>query len=278
MPNQKRARQRAARQRKLEAQRRQQRRQSMTKRVVIVAVVAAMIVGLVAALSGAFNGTTHTTTTTTTTTTVPGDKDQAAQDAANAAALAAGCPTSTTTRVNTLHWKSAPKMEIQTNVLYYAHFRTTAGDFVVELEPKLAPITVNNFIFLADHDFYNCVIFQRVIPGFVIQGGDPTGTGAGGPGYTIPDEYPKAGNPTYPKFSVAMANESSPHTGGSQFFIVTGKAGEALPPNYTLFGKVISGTTTVAAIQNYGNPNPNANGVPPLVTERMLTVTISTHP
>ena len=94
---------------------------------------------------------------------------------------------------------------------------------------------------MAEHNFYKCVIFHRVISGFMIQGGDPTGTGTGGPGYTIPDEYPKAGNPTYPLYSIAMANTGSPHTGGSQFFIVTGAEGETLPNTYSLFGKVISG-------------------------------------
>ncbi len=115
-----------------------------------------------------------------------------------------------------------------------------------------------------------------MIPGFVVQGGDPTGTGSGGPGYTIADEYPKAGKPTYPLYSVAMANESTPHTGGSQFFIVTGPSGEALGNTYSLFGQVISGQSVVAKINNEGNTGPASDpGVPPVVTNRMLSVTIT---
>jgi cyclophilin family peptidyl-prolyl cis-trans isomerase len=203
---------------------------------------------------------------------------QRAQTAANAAAVAAGCPTKTSTRVNTLTWTTAPKMSINVHRTYEATFDTTAGTFVVKLDAAQAPITVNNFVFLADHDFYNCVIFHRAIPGFMIQGGDPTGTGEGGPGYTIADENPPVGNPTYPDFSIAMANTGAPHSGGSQFFIVTGPDGEGLPNTYALFGRVVSGQGVVMTIQGYGNPSQTANGVPPLVIERMLKVTISSTP
>ena len=105
------------------------------------------------------------------------------------------------------------------------------GTFVIALDAKAAPQTVNNFVFLAQHHFFDCVIFHRVIPGFVDQTGDPTGTGSGGPGYTIPDELPaKASNPAdqYPLGSVAMANTGQPHSGGSQWFIVAGTQGESL--------------------------------------------------
>ena len=117
---------------------------------------------------------------------------------------------------------------------------------MVTLDASTAPMTVNNFVFLANKGFYNCVIFHRVIPGFMDQTGDPTGTGTGGPGYTIPDEYPpKAANAAdqYPLGSVAMANTGQPHTGGSQFFIVAGAQGESLPNSYSLFGQVTSGMT-----------------------------------
>jgi peptidyl-prolyl cis-trans isomerase B (cyclophilin B) len=108
----------------------------------------------------------------------------------------------------------------------------------------------------------------------MIQGGDPTGSGAGGPGYTIADEYPKAGSPTYPLYSIAMANTGAAHTGGSQFFIVSGSSGETLSPTYSLFGKVISGVNVVKTIQNAGNPSEASNGTPPLVTYRILNITI----
>ena len=160
--------------------------------------------------------------------------EKAAQVAANAKAVQAGCPASTSARVNTLTWASAPAMTIDKSKTYFAHFNTTAGNFV-------------------------------------IQGGDPTGTGTGGPGYTIADEYPKTATPQYPLYSLAMANEGSAHTGGSQFFIVTGSAGEQLGPTYSLFGEVVSGQSVVKVINAFGSPS----GVPPNVTERMLTVTIS---
>jgi cyclophilin family peptidyl-prolyl cis-trans isomerase len=194
-----------------------------------------------------------------------------AQAASNAKAVAYGCPASTATRVNTLSWKTAPPMTINKAATYDADVATTAGNFVIQLDAATAPITVNNFVFLAKHNFYKCVIFQRVIPGFIVQGGDPTGTGTGGPGYTIADEYPKAGSPTYPLYSVSMANTGSAHTGGSQFFIVTGKEGETgLANTYSLFGQVISGTNVVKTIQDAGT----SSGVPPLVTYRILNITI----
>jgi cyclophilin family peptidyl-prolyl cis-trans isomerase len=266
MATSKRERQKAARREKLERQQRHQQRRRNVRRGVIVAVVAALVIGIGAFLFS--GGKTPTTTTTAaaaaTTTTIAGETaaDLAAQTASNSKAVAYGCPASTSTRVNTLSWKTAPPMTIDTAKTYDADFDTTAGDFVVQLNATAAPITVNNFVFLAQHNFYKCVIFQRAIPGFMIQGGDPTGTGGGGPGYTIADEYPKAGSPTYPLYSIAMANATTPHTGGT------------LSPTYSLFGKVISGVNVVKTIQSAGNPSASANGTPPLVTYRILNITI----
>jgi cyclophilin family peptidyl-prolyl cis-trans isomerase len=281
MATTKRERQKAARRQKLEQMERANKRRKLIRRGVITAIVAVLVVGSAALLfAGKTTPTTTTTTTSTTstssttTTTVISKADQAAQAKANGLAAAAGCPASTLTKVNTLTFKKAPAMTINKSLTYYAHFVTTAGSFVVKLDAATAPITTNNFIFLADHKYYNCVIFHRAIPGFMFQGGDPTGTGSGGPGYTIPDELPKAGSPTYPLYSVAMAN-AGPNTGGSQFFIVTGKTGETLQPAYSLFGQVVSGMNVVMKINSEGNPSTSANGVPPLVTNRMLTVTIS---
>jgi cyclophilin family peptidyl-prolyl cis-trans isomerase len=104
------------------------------------------------------------------------------------------------------------------------------------------------------------------------QTGDPTGTGTGGPGYTIPDELPATATPQYPLGSVAMANTGSANTGGSQFFIVTGPTGEALPPTYSLFGQVPSSSM---AVPQQINTEGSTSGVPPNVTQRMLSVTIS---
>jgi cyclophilin family peptidyl-prolyl cis-trans isomerase len=282
VPNQKRARQKAARAKKLEEHRRLQKRHQFLRRVVLIIVVAGIVLATALAFISTAQSPKTTTTTTTTlppTTTTPSfsaAQITAAQTAANRLAVAAGCPANPYKRVNTLHWSTAPKMTISKTKTYYATFKTTAGTFVVDLNATEAPVTVNNFVFLAEHNFYNCVIFQRVIPGFMFQGGDPTGTGSGVLGYTIPDEFPSApGNPTYPLYTIAMANAGA-NTGSDQFFIVTGADGETLPPDYSAFGTVVEGLNVPITIQNYGNANSKANGEPPRVVERMLKVTIST--
>jgi cyclophilin family peptidyl-prolyl cis-trans isomerase len=118
---------------------------------------------------------------------------------------------------------------------YTATIRTSAGDMNAELLMTDAPRTVNNFVFLAREGFYDGVIFHRVIPGFMIQGGDPTGTGRGGPGYKFEDEPV---NRRYDRGILAMAN-AGPNTNGSQFFVMHADYG--LPPNYTIFGRLTDG-------------------------------------
>ena len=141
--------------------------------------------------------------------------DAKAQATANTTSVAAGCPKNPATALKKSKWSSAPSTNIDAAKTYTATVKTDVGTFVIALNAKGAPQTVNNFVFLAQHGFFNCVIFHRVIPGFVDQTGDPTGTGSGGPGYTIPDELPaKASNPAdqYPLGSVAMANTGQPNT------------------------------------------------------------------
>ena len=121
---------------------------------------------------------------------------------------------------------------------------TSCGDIVVELDPGIAPDTVNSFVFLARSGYFDGTVSHRVIPGFVIQAGDPTATGREGPGYTVPDELPEAGF-VYKTGVLAMAN-SGPNTTGSQFFIVLSDA--ALPPNYSFFGEVVDGFDTLDLI------------------------------
>ncbi len=128
-----------------------------------------------------------------------------------------------------------------------ANIVTNLGTIELELFPEKAPITVSNFCTLADKGFYDNVIFHRVIKGFMIQGGDPTGTGTGGPGYKFEDELPNAGE--YKLGSIAMAN-AGPDTNGSQFFIVSGDNGISLPPSYSLFGQVTNGMNIVSDIEN----------------------------
>jgi len=141
-----------------------------------------------------------------------------------------------------MQWSSPPPMSIDQSKEYKATIKTSFGDIVVQLFPKDAPIAVNNFVFLARHGFYDGVKFHRVVKGFVIQGGDPTGTGGGGPGYKFADEKVTR---DYVAGTLAMAN-AGPNTNGSQFFITL--ADLNLPKNYTIFGIVTSGFNIVNKI------------------------------
>ena len=150
-----------------------------------------------------------------------------------------------TPRSGPRQYASPPPMTIDPSRRYIATIATSRGEMAVALYPADAPITVNNFIFLAREGFYDGVPFHRIIKDFMVQTGDPTGTGAGGPGYRFADE-PVGRN--YTKGIVAMAN-AGPNTNGSQFFIV--HASDAgLPPSYTIFGEVVSGLGTLDAIAN----------------------------
>ncbi|HVX22999.1 MAG TPA: peptidylprolyl isomerase [Acidimicrobiales bacterium] len=142
-----------------------------------------------------------------------------------------------------------PPMVIDPEKRYTATMVTSKGTMVIELDAVGAPKTVNNFVFLSRFHYYDGVVFHRIIPGFVIQGGDPEGTGRGGPGYRFADELPKPGR--YQIGSLAMAN-AGPNTNGSQFFIISGPDGAALPPQYSLFGSVVSGGDVVQAIEAVG--------------------------
>ncbi|MGE3800192.1 MAG: peptidylprolyl isomerase [Candidatus Kapaibacterium sp.] len=143
-------------------------------------------------------------------------------------------------------WDSPPAMTIDANEAYKAIVNTNKGKITVELYAEHAPITVNNFVFLANEGFYDGVSFHRVIDDFVIQGGDPTGTGAGGPGYRFEDET--TGNPLkHGTGMLSMAN-AGPNTNGSQFFI-THSPQPHLDGRHTVFGKVVEGMDVVNAIE-----------------------------
>ncbi len=139
-------------------------------------------------------------------------------------------------------YPNPPEMVIDPAKTYTATIETTAGTMTAELFASEAPRTVNNFVFLANEGFYADVIFHRVISGFMIQGGDPTGTGSGGPGYRFADE--PVSRP-YQRGTLAMANAGA-DTNGSQFFVM--HADYALPPNYTIFGKLSAGEDVMDAI------------------------------
>ncbi len=164
-------------------------------------------------------------------------------------------------------WSAPPAQAIDAKATYTATLATSEGDITIALDPKAAPKTVNNFVFLSKQGFYDGLTFHRVIPGFVIQGGDPDGNGTGGPGYTFEDELPEAG--AYALGSVAMAN-SGPNTNGSQFFIITGDQGVGLPPDYSLFGQVTKGQDVAEKISTMAAPGTETPD-PPVTIE---TVTV----
>ena len=147
----------------------------------------------------------------------------------------------------TQKFSDVPEMGIDPNKRYTATMETSMGTLVIALDAVKAPKTVNNFVFLAGYKYYDGIIFHRIIKGFVCQGGDPQGSGMGGPGYRFEDELPKPGK--YSIGSLAMAN-AGPNTNGSQFFIISGQSGCALPPLYSLFGQVVKGLDVVEAMQN----------------------------
>ncbi len=150
------------------------------------------------------------------------------------------------------HFDSPPPMIIDPAKTYTATMVTSKGTMEIVLDALAAPVTVNSFVYLARWHYYDGVIFHRIIPGFVLQGGDPTGTGTGGPGYRFNDELPKAGR--YEIGSLAMAN-AGPNTNGSQFFVISGPDGVRLPPLYALFGKVVKGLDVIASINDLGSPS-----------------------
>jgi cyclophilin family peptidyl-prolyl cis-trans isomerase len=157
------------------------------------------------------------------------------------------CPAVDGSSPKTQQFSGPLPMCIDPTKRYTAELVTSLGTMTIALDAAAAPKTVNNFVVLARYHYYEGVIFHRIIKGFMCQGGDPTGTGRGGPGYKFEDELPSPGR--YEIGSLAMAN-SGPHTNGSQFFIVSGQSGVRLPPQYSLFGKVVKGLDVVEAMES----------------------------
>lgn len=170
-------------------------------------------------------------------------------------------------------WSSPPAMQIDPNTSYRATIKTSLGDMTAELFAKDAPNTVNNFVFLARQDFYDGVIFHRIISGFMVQTGDPTGTGRGGPGYRFNDEL--SGPHQYTKGTLAMAN-AGPNTQGSQFFICHGPGAERLPKNYTIFGRVTEGLDVLDKIASVPvRPGPSGENSSPVDPPRIESIDIA---
>jgi cyclophilin family peptidyl-prolyl cis-trans isomerase len=160
-----------------------------------------------------------------------------------------------------------PEFGIDPQKRYTATMETSMGTIVIALDALNAPVTVNNFVFLAGYHYYDGIIFHRIINGFVCQGGDPGGTGTGGPGYRFEDEPVKN---RYQIGSLAMAN-AGPNTNGSQFFLISGPNGVTLPPQYNHFGQVVKGLEVVDAMQKV----PTGRGDRPVTDVVINSVTIT---
>ena len=167
------------------------------------------------------------------------------------------------------HFPAPPPMCVSKNMSYTAVIKTDVGTFTATLDVNSAPVTTNDFVYLALYHFYDGLAFYRVIPGFVDQGGSPGSAPNGGPGYTVKGEVPPSG--AYKLGSLAMAKTTAQPNGtsGSQFFIVAGQQGVQLPPQYSLFGQVVKGMSVVEAINRDGS----ASGTP-AVLHRIEKVTI----
>lgn len=273
MPSPKRERQKQGRQSRQEQLRAQQQKARARKRVITGGAIALVIilVALVFSQGGDDDDNTDLSAGDDTSSTAP--EDTTAPGEPSSTAPAGGeplaCPPADGSAQKRIDFPSPPPTCIDPAKSYSATVQTDVGSFTIDLDDEKAPATVNNFVFLARYQFYDDVPFHRVIPGFVVQGGDgEKGDGTGGPGYTFADELPKAGE--YEVGSVAMAN-SGPDTNGSQFFVVTGPEGAALPPSYSLFGTVgPDGMAVVKKIEADGSPAGT-----PKVVHKIVDVTIN---
>jgi peptidyl-prolyl cis-trans isomerase B (cyclophilin B) len=200
------------------------------QRWIILAVFAVVAVGVVAAILISRGSSSSDSTTTAT--------------------GAAGCKQVEAPKPKHVSLK-APKQTVEPGEELTAVMQTSCGTFDIALDTKRAPKTTNSFAYLAEQGFYDDLDFHRIVPGFVIQGGDPLGTGTGGPGYTVVEKPPA--NLAYTKGTVAMAKSSAepPGSSGSQFYVVTG-ADAGLPPEYALVGKVSKGLDVVERIGKLG--------------------------
>jgi peptidyl-prolyl cis-trans isomerase B (cyclophilin B) len=204
--------------------------QGPDRRLIILAVFAVVAVGVVAAILISRSGGSGSSSTTT--------------------ASAAGCKQVEAPQPKHVRLK-APKQTVKPGEKLTAVVNTSCGSFDIALATKEAPKTTNSFAYLAKQGFYNDLTFHRIVPGFVIQGGDPLGNGTGGPGYTVVEKPPT--HLSYTRGTVAMAKSSNEPSGssGSQFFVVTG-ASAGLPPEYALVGRVSKGAAVVARIGKLG--------------------------
>jgi cyclophilin family peptidyl-prolyl cis-trans isomerase len=262
VPSQKRQRQRERHQQKIAVEQIRSRRNRRIRNALGALVVAGIVIAVIAIF---FNGSPKkpaaSSSTTSTTTTVP-------------VAIAPTCPPTTGSKARVVRFTKAPPTCISPTGIYDASFRTDVGTFTIQMHAASSPAAVNDVVFLARYHFYDGTIFHRVIPGFVIQGGDPTGTGTGGPGYSFTGNTPPATctakKDCYATGDVAMANSGSPTSDGSQFFVILPGGAGQLSDLYTTVGHVTSGMAVVEKIGADGR----SSGTPAVVhTLKSVTIT-----
>jgi len=264
----KRERQKANRQARLAELERQQKRSSSRKKYIRIGIIVVVALAAAFGLSRLIGRDNSVSTSDTTDTTAPTDSAATTVPPSTVPGTpitgqtpcppAEGAPTRAST------FENPPPTCIDQNKTYTALVETTSGNFTITLDPKAAPHTVNNFVVLSRYHFFDGIAFHRIVPGFVVQGGDPTGTGSGGPGYTFADELP-SGMDAYKTGTVAMAN-AGPDTNGSQFFVVLDPAG-LTTPSYSVFGQVTDGfDTTVKALEAAGQA-----GQTPIINKITIT-------
>ena len=267
MGTDKRNRKKENRRQRLDDLAKQQQRKRTRKLATRAAIFIAVVVGvaLIISVSGGSDSTSTNDTTVDTTATAPVE--------GRAVTGETPCPAVDGSEARAATFENAPSNCLDASKTYTAVVTTNKGEFSIVLDQNKAPLAANSFVTLARYKYFDNTQCHRAILDFVVQCGDPTATGSGGPGYSFADELPQAGE--YKLGSIAMAN-SGPNTNGSQFFIITGDQGITLPPSYTLFGQVTSGLdTTVPALNAASNPDPAANGVPTLETITIVSVVIT---
>ena len=219
-----------------------------------------LILGLGLAACGGDDDETASGDTTATATT------ETSTDTSTGGSAQAGCEDVEAPEPKPDGSESPPEDDLDEGTTYRLVVETSCGPFTITLDQELAPETAASLVSLAEKGFFDGTTFHRVVPGFVIQGGDPTGTGTGGPGYQTVDEPPSTAGYTKGVVAMAKAGNEAPGTSGSQFFVVTGED-VGLPPEYAIVGKVTEGLDTVLAIDRLGV----ADGPPsqPVVIERV---------
>ena len=290
VPTDKRARQRAAREQKQAIIQKGRKRQRNLRRGIGLVILAAAIVGIVFLVNGSGKAATTTTTTSTTlattttttsttTTSVPTGTTfpTPTTQPLTTAAVTPTCPPTTGATKRVVWFKSKPPTCVTESSVFDATFETSLGNIVVSMPTAASPAGVNNFVFLARYHYFDGTFFHRVIQGFVVQGGDPTGLGTGGvhayPGYSFTGTTPPASCKTnasqstcYQPGDLVYANSTGPSTNGSQFFFVLAGGQKVLDtePNYTIFGKVTSpaGMAILAKIGADGAPDTSSTGTP----------------